>query len=448
MSDERIEPGRGLRPRLGSILLGKYRVESALPPGGVGVAYHAWDLRLDERVCLKILDLPSGPGHAEVARRVRSQARAQLELRHDAIMELRDFGELEDGTPALVTEAFVGDTLQTLMGRGERFTPAEVETILRQSLEALAHAHGRGVLHRDFTPASLVIQRGDTLRVKVQDVGLTRLVADEGSAFTVAGEVFGSPRFMAPEQWYQQPIDGRTDLYALGLIGYCLVLGAHFIERDNPVKVCDAHLHTKRPDLEAVEGVSEDLARSLERAARPQIEERHPNAGEMLAALDGGETTAPVAAPTSADVDTWPEGGPAILESGWNQAVLDLDETLFSGGADATAVEVRTPLEPMLPDETVEAPSEEPAPAVVERTPTPHAPRDQLLQMRGEDVERALRQAPDMERFRPTAELPRPKKHGAAQGFTPSPPTKGVPPWVYSIASAVLTAALVWLLMR
>jgi serine/threonine-protein kinase len=128
------------------------------------------------------------------------------------------------------------------------------------------------------------------MTVKVIDFGLTKLLADHGAAsLTVNGQVFGSPRFMAPEQWLRKDVDGRTDIYALGLIGYCLLRGEHFITTQNPYEICRAHLSQVRPTLTTTpsgQRIPSELEQIVRRAADPDPNQRFGSAGEMIQALE------------------------------------------------------------------------------------------------------------------------------------------------------------------
>ncbi|MEZ4467529.1 MAG: protein kinase, partial [bacterium] len=194
-------------------------------------------------------------------------------------------------TPAMVMERVDGQSLRELM-QSRVLGVGEVQEILRQSLSALGACHEAGIVHRDLKPGNVLVEeRGGELHVKIIDFGLTKITgAGANSVLTAAGEIFGSPRFMAPEQWMGQDVDGRTDLYALGLIGYCLLLGKHFIQPGNPVDVCRAHVQQPRPVLvqDALgQRIPAHVNDALLRATMPVRERRFPDAHAMRAALLG-----------------------------------------------------------------------------------------------------------------------------------------------------------------
>ncbi|MCA9573614.1 MAG: serine/threonine protein kinase, partial [Myxococcales bacterium] len=186
-------------------------------------------------VAVKVLGA-QGRSVGNARARLQREARTLAALVHPNLVTLLDYDVLPDGSPAMVMEFVDGVNLQSLLS-AHAFTPEEILRVLDQTLAALVACHERGVIHRDLKPGNLLVD-ASSMAVKVIDFGIVQLLGDEGAtALTVNGEVFGSPRFMAPEQWQQGLVDARTDLYALGLIGYCMVLGQHFIRQRNPVAV-------------------------------------------------------------------------------------------------------------------------------------------------------------------------------------------------------------------
>lgn len=383
-------------PMIGSYLLGKYEVTGVLGRGGMGVVYDAIDLRLGRHVAIKVL----GAAHrqrGDLGERFHLEARTIASLMHPHLVTLLDYDVLEDGTPAMVMERVDGVSLRRLMST-HSFTPAEAMLVLYQTLLALSVCHARGVIHRDLKPENLLVSKGGPqgLSVKVIDFGLTKLLADQGaSSLTLNGQVFGSPRFMAPEQWLQKPVDGRTDLYALGLMGYCMLRGDHFITAHNPFEICRAHLTQPRPPLRTTAGgqrISPELDALLRRAADPDPARRFDSAEHMLASLepmvrgsasiirldtDGLANAAsnstvdePMSAPFEADamarsVDesmTSGEISPGELTEasidGVADSVADDDSTIIEGGRSAPGAELKTSvLQPVLRLDTTVPPA-------------------------------------------------------------------------------------------
>jgi len=277
-------------PRIGDTILSKYKLLGVLGRGGMGVVYEAEDLRLGRHVAIKVLG-GRMRGKDRADERFLLEARAIGTLMHPHLVTLLDYDLLEDGQPAMVMERVHGVSLKALMA-SRTFSPNEVMIVLHQTLQALQACHERGIVHRDLKPENLLVspQGPQGITIKVIDFGLTKLLADQGAAsLTVNGQVFGSPRFMAPEQWLRKDVDGRTDLYALGLIGYCLVRGEHFITAQNPFEICRAHLTQARPKLTTTANgvrVPPELEAMLIKAADPDPNRRYASATEMLETLE------------------------------------------------------------------------------------------------------------------------------------------------------------------
>jgi serine/threonine-protein kinase len=277
-------------PRTGEILLSKYKVLGVLGRGGMGVVYEAEDMRLGRHVAIKVLGARMR-GRNQADERFLLEARAIAALMHPHLVTLLDYDVLDDGQPAMVMERVHGVSLKALMA-SRSFTPTEVMIVLHQTLQALQACHERGIVHRDLKPENLLVspQGPQGMTVKVIDFGLTKLLADHGAAsLTVNGQVFGSPRFMAPEQWLRKDVDGRTDIYALGLIGYCLLRGEHFITAQNPFEICRAHLSQARPALTTTSSgqrIPGELEQIVRRAADPNPNQRFGSASEMIQALE------------------------------------------------------------------------------------------------------------------------------------------------------------------
>ncbi|MCB9538140.1 MAG: serine/threonine protein kinase [Myxococcales bacterium] len=284
-------------PDIGDVVLERYRLTRVIGRGGVGTVFAADDERLGRTVAVKVLGA-RGRSVRNADARLQREARTLAALVHPNLVTLLDYDVLPDGSPAMVMEFVDGVNLQSLLS-AHAFTPEEILRVLDQTLAALVACHERGVIHRDLKPGNLLVD-ASSMAVKVIDFGIVQLLGDEGAtALTVNGEVFGSPRFMAPEQWQQGLVDARTDLYALGLIGYCMVLGQHFIRQRNPVAVFEHHLRGPRPPLTATGAgcpVPPALAAALARAASPRPEDRFESAQQMRDALAGLGAGAPIAA--------------------------------------------------------------------------------------------------------------------------------------------------------
>jgi serine/threonine protein kinase len=210
--------------------LGDFQIVRELGRGGMGIVYEAVQLTLKRRVALKILP-PALGGHGQLALRFRREAEAAARLRHPGIVPVYACGEVA-GTPFFAMELVEGHSLAHVIARlragDSAGLPSDPSARKRWAVElaariadALAYAHGEGIVHRDVKPANILLEQDATPRLT--DFGLATDVGHEG--LTLSGEVFGSPRYMSPEQAFrrQQPIDGRSDVYSLGVTLYELL---------------------------------------------------------------------------------------------------------------------------------------------------------------------------------------------------------------------------------
>jgi serine/threonine protein kinase len=198
--------------------VGKYRIVDKLGRGGMGTVYKAVDETLDREVAIKVLnpDLTD----AEVLKRFRGEAVTLARLNHPGIATIYELHRQQDEL-LMVMEFVRGETFHDLSDRLGPLAPPQAAHLCMQVLEALGHAHRGGVVHRDLKPANLMITENGA--VKVMDFGIARVLGSEH--FTHAGYMMGTPAYMAPEQVLGREIDGRADLYSVGVVLYRLLSG-------------------------------------------------------------------------------------------------------------------------------------------------------------------------------------------------------------------------------
>ncbi len=223
---------------IGATLQNRYRLDAELGRGGMGVVYRAHDTLLDRAVAVKVLS-ESRLGTEGRARLLR-EARAAAQLNHPNIVAIHDAGEV-DGTPFIVMELAEGETLHARRPPGID----EIVEIARQLCAALEHAHAHGIIHRDLKPENVIctpLSRSQEpgVRVKLMDFGLARSLASRLSA---EGTLVGTVFYLAPEQIRGDAIDGRADLYALGVVLYELTAERLPFVADDPIAVISQHLH-------------------------------------------------------------------------------------------------------------------------------------------------------------------------------------------------------------
>ncbi|NRF68095.1 serine/threonine protein kinase [Aquincola sp. S2] len=202
--------------------LGKYQITEVLGQGAMGVVYKGYDPDIKRVVALKTIRRQFDDGSesgATIAARFRNEAQAAGRLLHPGIVGVYDFGE--DQSVAFIAMEYVeGNTLAHYLTSRIRFTDEDILSLIGQLLEALHHAHERGVWHRDIKPANLIVTRAGKL--KVADFGIARV---DAAGLTQANSVIGTPMYMAPEQFIGAQIDHRVDIYAAGVVLYQLIAG-------------------------------------------------------------------------------------------------------------------------------------------------------------------------------------------------------------------------------
>ncbi len=226
----------------------RYRVVGHLGRGGMGCVYEVEQVELGRRFVLKAL-LPEHATRADLVARLRQEWRALGQLRHPGIVEATDAGVSADGAPYFVMELLTGETLRAKMRRERRLATGEAIAIAIEVLEALAAAHDLGVVHRDVKPANVFMV--GPRRIKLLDFGIAKLAVG-GVTITARGVTLGTPRYLSPEQARGDPVDGRTDLYAVGLLLFEMLTGrGPFDEDRDPNALFLAHLTRTAPRLDA-----------------------------------------------------------------------------------------------------------------------------------------------------------------------------------------------------
>jgi len=261
--------------------IGRYRIISELGRGAMGVVYKAEDPNLDRVVALKTIILEKdAEGRAEYHKRFFLEAKAAGKLQHPNIVTVFDFGEVDD-VAYLAMELLEGTDLRKRVQQGP-LPPAEAIEIGCQMAEALAYAHGRGIVHRDIKPANIMLP--DRGAAKIMDFGLARMrVADHK---TSTGIVLGTPRYMSPEQISGQPVDQRSDIFSLGIVLWEILTGRRLFSGSEMAQVShsityDEHEPPTRvnPDLPAM------LDFVVARALKKDPAVRYQDASEMAADL-------------------------------------------------------------------------------------------------------------------------------------------------------------------
>lgn len=230
------------------VIAGRYRIISRLGSGGMGLVFLAERVEGGENVALKFLDPESGD-EARLERFLR-EAKVAVTMQHPNAAQVYDLGRDQEGRLFIAFELVQGEDLRELLRREGRLSWSEARDIVLQVASALAYAHDNHIVHRDVKPENLrVLRRGATLQVKLLDFGIARVLRNAGVRLTGEGMLAGTPRYMAPEQVKDEPLDGRTDVYALGLVFYEMLTGAIAMGGRNVPQILIHQVQTPVPPL-------------------------------------------------------------------------------------------------------------------------------------------------------------------------------------------------------
>jgi serine/threonine protein kinase len=274
---------------IGRTLNNRYVIQRKIGEGGFGAVFEGRQVATGRPVALKILH-PHNVSDSTVVARFRREAEACSKLRNSHTVILYDFDETPDGILYLAMELVRGRSLQQLQ-RGEGpLPPARVLTILHQVAEALGEAHDQGLVHRDMKPENVMVESRDGEDfAKVLDFGIAKIISGDAAknapALTAFGQTVGTLEFMSPEQLRGHPLDGRSDLYALGMMSYEMLTGElPFADAKSPTDIIQFHLHKPspppsrlRPELK-IPPVVDDVVVKMVAKAR---EDRHADAAEL-----------------------------------------------------------------------------------------------------------------------------------------------------------------------
>jgi eukaryotic-like serine/threonine-protein kinase len=229
---------------VGRRIAGRYDITRVIGEGGMGVVYEAYDTQVDRDVAIKVVRSECLSDHKFLTR-FRREMEVTTRLRHPSTIRVFEHGEAEDGRPYMVMELLTGESLAERLERG-RIPEIEALQHARQIAESLSEAHENGIFHRDLKPDNIFIESvGVSTVVKVLDFGIAGGL--DATRLTRAGEVFGTPQYMSPEQCNGLPLDHRTDIYSLGCILYEMIEGRPPFSAESPMATMLKHVKTKVP---------------------------------------------------------------------------------------------------------------------------------------------------------------------------------------------------------
>lgn len=310
---------------VGAVLNDRFRVVKIIGDGGMGSVYLAEHVTLRKKVALKVLkqELCREQTHVD---RFLQEARAASMIAHENVVDIVDFGPVPGGSVFFAMEYLEGEDLSAVLRRERRFSWARARELMLQVVRALKAAHARGIIHRDLKPANcFLVKRSDGRDfIKLLDFGIAKVTDESGESggLTRTGAVFGTAKYMAPEQAVGDPADARTDVYAAAICLYEFLTGVVPFDGDNFMRVLSRHLtepltmpSAMAPDAAIPPMVEAVIVKALSK--RP--EDRYQSMAEFEAAL---MAIGPDGRLIGAQMDV----GPAMIQRGGTQAAPGMHE--------------------------------------------------------------------------------------------------------------------------
>jgi serine/threonine-protein kinase len=283
-------PPSRVDPYVGTTIDGRYRIESVLGEGGMGIVYLARHKVIDKRVAIKVLRADMAR-EREITERFLQEAKAASSIGNPHIIDISDFGQLADGSTYFVMEFLDGKPLSKVLEESRPLPVTRLVDVAHQISDALAAAHQRSIVHRDLKPDNIfLIKRGPQQDfVKILDFGIAKVSSGATSKLTRAGSVFGTPHYMSPEQAAGAPVDSRTDIYALGVILYEMASGRVPFDADNFMGILTQHMYKAPVPIRALvppQDVPPGLEAIILKALSKKPEQRYATMEELAQDLD------------------------------------------------------------------------------------------------------------------------------------------------------------------
>ncbi len=278
---------RALEARLAAAFAGAYTIETEIGRGGMGVVYRARDEKLKRTVAIKVLP-PELAYRRDIRARFVREAETAARLSHPNIVPIHSVGEADD-LVYFVMGYVDGESLSVRIKRRGRLSMEEVRRIMRETSDALSAAHQQGVIHRDVKPDNILLE-GTRGRVMVTDFGIAKALSAEGGTLTDTGIAIGTPAFMSPEQAAgERVIDGRSDLYSLGVVAYQMLTGQLPFQSPTVPGLLMQQIGTPATPVDRLRPETpRELALTVMRCLEKDPEDRWPTADALRRALETG----------------------------------------------------------------------------------------------------------------------------------------------------------------
>ena len=290
---------------VGRTLNNRYLIKRKIGEGGFGAVFEGMQVATERPVALKVLH-PQSVSDPTVVARFRREAEACSKLRNSHTVIIYDFDQTEDGVLYLAMELVRGQSLQDIQRASGVIPVDRCLRILDQVAEALGEAHSKGIVHRDMKPENIMVEmrEGEDF-VKVLDFGIAKIKAGDGAkdapALTAIGQTVGTLEFMSPEQLRGKPLDGRSDIYALGMVAYEMLTGGlPFQKSKSTTEIIQYHLQTPPPPPSSLKPEAEIppvVDALVQKMCAKSCDERHVDTDELrqhidecFGAMDQGET--------------------------------------------------------------------------------------------------------------------------------------------------------------
>src|SRR5438132_7516626 len=284
---------KALATRLSQALGSSYTLEGEIGRGGMGVVFNARDERLKRQVAVKVLP-PELAFREEIRLRFVREAETAARLSHPHIVPIHSVGESPDGLVYFVMAYVDGESLGAKLKRRGRLPPDESRRIMQETADALGAAHAFGIIHRDVKPDNILLE-GSRGRVVATDFGIAKALSSTtgGATLTATGVAIGTPHYMSPEQAAgDREIDGRSDLYSLGVVSYQMLVGELPVQAPTVPGILMKQITERAPLVTAKRpDCPEDLAAAVMRCLEKDPEDRWPTAEALRRALESRSAT-------------------------------------------------------------------------------------------------------------------------------------------------------------